>query len=178
VGTSVAFLFTVAALVAWYVAKPGHEQSKQVATPKESKSDKSAQSVSDSAPIVRPSVSIAPSVEPSSPLPLARVQPKPVVEQSSQPPVTKPTLNIASITKEHPFENSLGMKFVPVPGTKVLFSVWDTRVKDYRIFADATKHDWPKTTFNQTEEHPAVNVSWDDATAFCKWLAEKERSAG
>lgn len=84
----------------------------------------------------------------------------------------------AAASKEQPYENSLGMKFVPVPETNVLFSIWDTRVKDYRIFAEATKNEWPEAGFKQTEEHPAVNVSWDDATAFCKWLTEKERKAG
>ena len=70
------------------------------------------------------------------------------------------------------------MKFVPVPGTSVLFSMWDTRVKDYKVFAEALKHEWPKPTFDQTEEHAAVNVSWNDATAFCEWLTEKEQKSG
>lgn len=85
---------------------------------------------------------------------------------------------IAAATKEAPYVNSLGMKFVPVPGTAVLFSIWETRVKDYKVFAEATNHEWPKPRFQQTEEHPAVNVSHEDATAFCKWLTEQERTTG
>ena len=70
--------------------------------------------------------------------------------------------------------NSLGMRFVPVPGTDVYFSVWETRVKDYQAFCDATGRSWEKSTFPQTAYHPAVNVSWEDATAFCEWLSRTE----
>lgn len=75
-------------------------------------------------------------------------------------------------------ENSLGMRFVPVPGTPVWFCVWETRVRDYQVFVNATQRFWEKTSFPQGPTHPAVNVSWDDAQAFCQWLTAKERAAG
>lgn len=95
-------------------------------------------------------------------------------------------------TKERPWENSLGMKFAPVAGTKALFSVWDTRVEDYTAFInevagemkifqdllDETGSDWDKPGFAQSPQDPAVNVSWDDAKAFCNWLTVQERKAG
>jgi formylglycine-generating enzyme required for sulfatase activity len=84
----------------------------------------------------------------------------------------------AAASNEQPYVNSLGMKFVPVPGAEVLFSIWETRVKDYKVFMEAKNHQWRKPSFDQTEEHPAVNVSWEDATAFCEWLTEHQRVAG
>lgn len=48
---------------------------------------------------------------------------------------------MSAATKEQPYGNSLGMRFVPVPTTKVLFSVWETRVKDFEAFVEATKYD-------------------------------------
>ena len=33
---------------------------------------------------------------------------------------------------------------------------------------------WRIAGFMQTDEHPVVNVSWNDAVAFCKWLSRKE----
>jgi hypothetical protein len=91
----------------------------------------------------------------------------------------------ATATKDAPYVNMLGMKFVPVTipggptgGQRVLFSVWDTRVQDYEVFAKETKREWPKPTFAQGPTHPAVNVSWDDAQAFCQWLTGREQAAG
>ena len=79
-----------------------------------------------------------------------------------------------------PWANSLGMKFVPVPGTKVLFGVWDVRVQDYRAYANASggvDNSWQSPGFAQSDTHPVVKVSWQDAQAFCAWLTQQERAA-
>lgn len=37
------------------------------------------------------------------------------------------------------------------------------------------KYSWRFTGFEQTDEHPVVNVSWNDAVAFCRWLSVQEK---
>jgi formylglycine-generating enzyme required for sulfatase activity/serine/threonine protein kinase len=37
-----------------------------------------------------------------------------------------------------------------------------------------TSYSWRDPGFEQTNEHPVVNVSWNDAKAFCDWLSKKE----
>lgn len=36
------------------------------------------------------------------------------------------------------------------------------------------KYSWRNPGFAQSEDHPVVNVSWNDAVAMSKWLSEKE----
>ena len=101
---------------------------------------------------------------------------QPMLMESPRPqPTPAPAVPLdPAARKKAVFENSLGMQFVPVPGTSLLFSVWDTRVQDYRAFVQATGRTWAKPPFPQEVNHPAVNVSWEDAKAFCEWLSEKE----
>ena len=75
-----------------------------------------------------------------------------------------------------PWENSLGMKFVPLGA--IYFAVWDTRVSDYDAFCAATGRACKKPDFQQGPTHPVVLVSWNDAEAFCKWLTQKEVQEG
>lgn len=102
--------------------------------------------------------------------------------RADEPPGKNITPAIA--TKERPFTNTLGMKFVPVPGTNVLFCIHDTRNGDYRKYAEANPgvdHSWKDVgkykrvvPVSSGDDHPVVCVSWEDAKAFCTWLSKKE----
>ena len=129
-------------------------------------------------------------------VPVAVAIPSPSI--SSTPTVgQKARSSLERSTKDDPWVNSLGMKFVPVAGTQVLFSVWDTRVQDFETFVKSTGYDpragmwslgkdgwkqrgatWEEPGFSQGATHPVVGVSWNDAEEFCKWLTKRERSVG
>ena len=70
------------------------------------------------------------------------------------------------------------MQFVPLPGGRAWVSVWETRVSDYAAFAAATTNGWHAAWFQETTNHPAVEVRWDEAEAFCAWLSQRERASG
>jgi formylglycine-generating enzyme required for sulfatase activity len=53
--------------------------------------------------------------------------------EPAKPVFAKP----ASAAKEKPWENSLGMKFVPLPKRPLLVSVYETRLRDYIAFSEA-----------------------------------------
>jgi formylglycine-generating enzyme required for sulfatase activity len=102
------------------------------------------------------------------------------------------TVSPAVKSNGYTFENSLGMRFVPVTITgahgdeknsrSILFCIHVTRKMDYRKYAEANAHvdpSWTKVAFHgelvsSGEDHPVVMVSWEDAKAFCAWLSAKE----
>lgn len=75
------------------------------------------------------------------------------------------------------WENGINMAFAPI-GQDLMVSIWETRVADYALFTKETGHPAPRPApFPQAPNHPVVNVSRDDAWAFCNWLTERERKA-
>ncbi|HEY2343315.1 MAG TPA: SUMF1/EgtB/PvdO family nonheme iron enzyme, partial [Chthoniobacteraceae bacterium] len=91
------------------------------------------------------------------------------------------------------------MQFVPDGTIGVLFSKWDTRVKDFETYVAETHEEpgkpvyslgkepgadglystdhgdtWRRPGFAQTLNDPVIGVSWSEANAFCAWLSKKE----
>jgi formylglycine-generating enzyme required for sulfatase activity len=84
-----------------------------------------------------------------------------------------PSLSLPEVPR-----NSLGMIFRPLPGTTLAVSIWETRVQDYAVYVKANRLDWPRPEFAQGSTHPAVNISWEDATRFARWLTARELIKG
>lgn len=89
------------------------------------------------------------------------------------------------------WHNSLDLTFVPLNDPEsnvasVLICNSETRVRDYAEFAKATNRPLRitdadqdgKDDLGQRDTHPVVNITREDAKAFCVWLTERERRLG
>ena len=72
-------------------------------------------------------------------------------------PAVAPQLSPTVASAKAPWRNSLGMQFVPVPGTRVLFSKWETRRADFGAFVSASlrppagrENEWKEPGFPTT----------------------------
>ncbi len=72
--------------------------------------------------------------------------------------------------------NSLGMKFVALPGTTSLMSIWETRVQDFQAYLKANGIRENPIPRGLSPLHPAANLSWYESVAFCRWLTRAERA--
>lgn len=89
-------------------------------------------------------------------------------------PGTTPSVQIGS---KDSFTNSLGMKFVTIPGTNIMMCIHETRNADYALYAKAqigVNLKWHEHAKVGKENHPVVDVNWKDAEGFCRWLSTKE----
>jgi formylglycine-generating enzyme required for sulfatase activity len=92
------------------------------------------------------------------------------------------TPQAATLDPSKGYTNTLGMKFMPVPGLKVMFCIHETRRQDYAAFAkEATgvSDSWKNMKIEDIpcgdqDDHPVVGVSTEDAVKFCQWLSAKE----
>ena len=89
----------------------------------------------------------------------------------------------AVFSKTTPFVNSLGMKFVPVPGTRVLFCTTLAPESAYAQFdhevngAKLPDPNGENFDFEKKRDRslfPAAERSWDQAKSFCDWLSKKD----
>ena len=45
---------------------------------------------------------------------------------------------------------------------------------DKKAYETGKQYNWQHAGWKQTDDHPVVNVTWNDAVAFCDWLSKKE----
>ena len=89
------------------------------------------------------------------------------VQVNAKEEAAKHAAKITKATKDDPFVNSLGMKFVPAGTSRELCSVWLTRVQDFTAFVDATDYDaitdGPNGVPAYTLEKEGEGATWKQA---------------
>ncbi|MDP1592383.1 MAG: SUMF1/EgtB/PvdO family nonheme iron enzyme, partial [Prosthecobacter sp.] len=113
----------------------------------------------------------------------SRSGPAAATSPAASMPSLKPLDPAALLALKDGITNTIGMKFLTVKGTDVLFCIHETRYMDYAAYVadgQAVAPNWKNQTFDgyaitdRNEDHPVVNVNWDEARAFCAWLSKKE----
>ncbi len=129
------------------------------------------------------------------------VEPQPEPEPEPQPE-PEPEPEPQFVDKPDPFKDRLksggtGPTMIQVPGAEYrmggasgivaadevprhmvtiksfMVSVYEVTFAEYDRFAKATKRKLPKSSGWDRKTHPVINVSWDDALAYTRWLSKQ-----
>lgn len=109
---------------------------------------------------------------------------------SLKPPAPPPPTPAATTAPSETFTNSVGMKLVRIPqgtfrmgreGYPLAHPEHDVTLSSFWIGSyEVTNQEYDRfkkrARFPESPSptHPATRISWNDATAFCKWLGRKE----
>ncbi|HUY36781.1 MAG TPA: formylglycine-generating enzyme family protein, partial [Pirellulales bacterium] len=87
--------------------------------------------------------------------------------------ITKPFyMDVYEVTKAH-FAKFVEAEDYKTDAEKDGKGGWGYSEKE-KTFEQKPEYTWRSCGFDQAGDHPVVNVSWSDATAFCKWLSKQE----
>ena len=130
-----------------------------------------------------------------------------LISARDRAPVAREFIRPESATQEQPWENSLGMKFLPVPAHRILLGMHEVRRAEYdayRAYESALRPSYRPNSpprkrlgvltpdgwvmrdqsgtqdpgFPVTPEHPASGVFPNEAQFFCAWLTLREQTEG
>ena len=79
------------------------------------------------------------------------------------------------------YKNGMGMTFVKLPDMDIGFATHEVTREQFRFFAESVgleDQTWlnriTKAGITQPDDHPIVNISWEEANQFCQWLSKQE----
>jgi len=87
-----------------------------------------------------------------------------------------PKKNIPPKTPLAELLQRLEAKLLPIPGTGVRMCKTELTVREWKLYLkEAQLPDWKQTSrgWVETDEHPVVMISWEQAKQFCDWLSAK-----
>jgi len=192
-------------LASWH-AKPGQSEADQISEKRElqEKEQYLTQYANNLRAVIRTAEGVRTMIQRSTDVSSDLHPPKPAASAGQSPPVGSGGI-VSSLNGQAPNGPVVGINLLPsqqppnrptdaistphelkfVPVGDVEFSIWLTRVKDFDEFA---KSKWGYQDgdelldrydeFHQGPDSPAINVSWDAALAFCRWLTDKQHQDG